>query len=74
MILGLDHDAAAAEACRLEHSLSQVAAERLHALMNYVESLPASERNRLRQAVESEVGGQSTFPHLVAIKTPGWRG
>ncbi len=74
IILGLPKESAEGDACRLEHSLSKLAAERLHLFMNYVESLPASDRNRLRQAVRHGQGDQEIFPHLVEVKIPGWRG
>lgn len=73
LMLGLPHDAAELDACRLEHSLSRLTAERLHALMNYVETLPSVDRQRLRQAVSKGAGQESPFAHLVDIKTPGWR-
>lgn len=74
LILGLDHESAVMDACRLEHSLSKTAAARLHIFMNYIEALPARERQQLRKAVKDGAATEDVFAHLVDVKTPGWRG
>lgn len=73
LILGLPHEKAEADACRLEHGLSPLAAERLHVFLDHIESLSARTRNRMIDAVR---GGRRkpAFLHLAEVKTPGWRG
>ena len=53
-MLGLPHELAETDACRVEHGLSAVTADRLHLFLNYIESLPHHERTKLRQAVQRE--------------------
>ena len=74
LLLGLPRELAELDACRVEHSLSKLTTQRLHALMNYLESLPASDRNRLRTAVKRSSEKEPTFHHLVEVKMHGWRG
>jgi Mn-dependent DtxR family transcriptional regulator len=73
LVLGLPRDKAEADACRLEHGLSPLAAERLHAFLDHIESLPARTRNRMLDSIH---GGRRkpAFLHLAEVKTPGWRG
>lgn len=73
IILGLPADLARSEACRLEHSLSKMTAERVHRLMNYVEELPASERMKMRRAVQGRPNAAGAFTHLTEVKVAGWR-
>ena len=73
LVLGLDQDEAEACACKLEHGFSPLAAERLHAFMDYVESLPLRERQKLQQKV-GQHSQKQVFNHLVETKAQGWRG
>lgn len=73
LILGLTTEDAEADACQIEHGLSPLASERLHAFLNYVEQIPARVRRTMSEAVKKGVRKKSTFPHLEDIKAPGWR-
>lgn len=73
IVLGLPRDKAETDACRLEHGLSPLAAERLHVFLDHIEDLPARTRNKLLDSIH---GGRRkpAFLHLAEVKTPGWRG
>ncbi len=73
LVLGLPRDKAETDACRMEHGLSPLAAERLHVFLDHIEDLPARTRKKLLDATQ---GGRRkpAFLHLAEVKTPGWRG
>ncbi len=73
LILGLSSDDAEADACQIEHGLSPLASERLHAFLNHVEQLPARVRKTMSDAVRRGIRKETAFPHLLDIKVPGWR-
>lgn len=73
IVLGLSHDEAESDACQIEHGLSPVTAERLHAFLNFVDELPKRDREAMRRAAASGVRKKSAFPHLVDVKAQGWR-
>ncbi|MEE9230568.1 MAG: metal-dependent transcriptional regulator [Acidobacteriota bacterium] len=74
MILGVPQEQAESDACRIEHGLSAVTAERLHAFLNYIDALPREDRKHLREGVQRLVETKPAFVHITEIKVPGWRG
>lgn len=74
VVLGLPPDRAEADACQIEHGLSKQAADALHALLNYIEALPAAERTRMQNAVSRAQGSRPVFQHLGPVRSAGWRG
>jgi len=73
-VLGLPQKQVAVDACQLEHGLSPLAAERLHAFVDYVRALPVAERRRLRAGMSRAVARGKAFGNLVRTRTHGWRG
>ena len=72
-VLGLPREVAEDDACRLEHGLSRMAAERLHGLLEYLAGLSPRERGKMLRAVRVR-GAEPSFRNLVAVRTQGWRG
>lgn len=82
IVLGMPRSAAFRDACRIEHGISPMAAERLHWFMQYVESLHETEREMFRAAARGERGAKRgrrrgnpkrSFRHLIPVRAEGWR-
>lgn len=73
LVLGLSSEQADADACQIEHGLSPLAAERLHAFLNYVDDLPQRDRQAMKRAVTRGANKETVFPHLIDVKAQGWR-
>ncbi|HEX9637098.1 MAG TPA: metal-dependent transcriptional regulator [Acidobacteriota bacterium] len=73
-VLGLPGAQVRLDACQIEHGLSPLAAERLHALLEYLAGLPAAERRRLRRHLTRSSRRRPAFGHLVETRAQGWRG
>lgn len=73
LVLGLTEEEAQADACRIEHGLSPVTAQRFHAFLDYFEGLSPKERAKLRAEVRRGAKGQNEFSHLVETRSSGWR-
>ncbi len=61
LVLGLDHDHANADACKIEHGFSPLAAERLHAFMEIYHQLNDDTKSNIQHAVQRIDNNQNLF-------------
>ena len=73
LVLGLTTEQAKIDACKIEHGLSPIAAERLHAFLEYIESLPNHQRKEMQETVKHHKENDPLFDQLVETTTQGWR-
>ena len=72
-VLGLEAEDAERDVCQIEHGLSGAAAQRLHEFLEYLNSLPESERAMIARFRNEASSGKKDFKHLPSKKTEGWR-
>lgn len=73
-VLGLNLDDAENDACKLEHGMSALAAQRLHSWLQHVDGMAASDRNRLLEFHGRTLRESPDFDHLTEVRNHGWRG
>ena len=71
-VLGVNDTQANDDACRIEHGLSALSAQRLHAFLESYESLPQRIRDQLRHDIELGANDNS-FSSINSQEVRGWR-
>lgn len=72
-ILGLPREEAEANACQIEHGLSNMAAQRLHEFLNYLDEQEHHFRVAIRDFTQEVTDATPDFKHLRSDKANGWR-
>jgi DtxR family Mn-dependent transcriptional regulator len=72
-VLCLDTDTATADACKIEHGLSPIAAQRLHAFMKCFAALPSEIQTHIQDAVQSIDKHAPLFDQIQPHETSRWR-
>ena len=73
-ILGLPEEQAERDACKIEHGLSPLAAQRLHEFLVHFNQLDDRRRDTITEFARSASPTASDFLHLPNGKVAGWRG
>lgn len=73
-ILKLSKKQAEEDACKIEHGLSPMAAQRLHEFLDYIDNLDEPDRKVINKFLGRVSTTTADFPHLRSSKTSGWRG
>ena len=72
-ILGLTEEQAQRDACKIEHGLSPLAAQRLHEFLVHFNGLDDRRRDTITEFARSSSPTARDFPHLPNGKVAGWR-
>ncbi len=72
-ILGLRVNEAEQDACRIEHGLSALTAQRLHDFLEHFDSLPQPEKRRLTGFLKGEMRVNGSFRTITRSRGDGWR-
>ena len=72
-VLGLSPEEAEIDAGQMEHGLSGRAAQRLHELLEFIDSLTDDQRAPLDQFLSVVSTGRKDFRNLPPNRTEGWR-
>lgn len=74
-VLGLEEQEAEQDACKIEHGLSPRTAERLHDFLEYFQSLPKADQERVTAfQTQLQVTRERQFKNLLQNRVRGWRG
>lgn len=72
-ILKLSRKQAEEDACQIEHGFSPLAAQRLHEFLEYVDNLDMQDHKVINKFLRRVSSTTADFPHLLTVKSAGWR-